>query len=449
MSPRAVVVGGGLAGLAAALDLSEAGVEVLLLEKRRQVGGATWSLRRGGLEIDNGQHVHLRCCTEYRDFMRRIGAEPLLRMQRRLEVPVIAPGPRVAWIRRALLPAPLHLLPSLVRFSHLPVPDRIRAAAAVARIGRLDVEDPRTDQTAFGAWLARHRLSGGAGDDFWDLLLRPTLNLPAHRASLALAAKVFQTGLLASADGADIGWTVVPFERAHAIPARQALERRGARVRTGVPVASLRLDRTGCWRVEAGGEEVRAEVAVLAVPHAAAACLLPPGSGVDPEGLRRLGTSAIVNLHLVFDRRVTRFELAAGWRSPVQWIFDRSSAAGLREGQYLTVSLSAADELLGLDSKALCRRFVPALAQLFPRARDARLIEFHVVREPAATFEQRPGTRRLRPGPRTALPGLYLAGAWTDTGWPATMESAVRSGRAAARAALADLAAETVRARAA
>ena len=156
----------------------------------------------------------------------------------------------------------------------------------------------------------------------------------------------------------------------------------------------------------------------------------------DPTGPARLGASPIVNVHVVYDRPVTDLPFVAGVATPVQWVFDRTRSSGLDHGQYLAISLSGADREIAERSEDLRARFLPALQSLFPRAREARVEAFFVTREHSATFRQVPGTRALRPGPRTAVPGFYLAGAWTDTGWPATMEEAVRSGLAAAREAL-------------
>ncbi|MBV9006147.1 MAG: FAD-dependent oxidoreductase, partial [Solirubrobacterales bacterium] len=161
--------------------------------------------------------------------------------------------------------------------------------------------------------------------------------------------------------------------------------------------------------------------------------LLPSDSGVDPTRLAGLGTSPIVNVHVVYDRHVFDLAFAAGVRTPVQWVFDRTRGARLEHGQYLVVSLSAAEAELDMSGDDLRDRFLPALADLLPAAREARVETFFVTREHAATFRAAPGARARRPGPRTAIPGLALAGAWTDTGWPATMEGAVRSGHAAAR----------------
>jgi uncharacterized protein with NAD-binding domain and iron-sulfur cluster len=184
------------------------------------------------------------------------------------------------------------------------------------------------------------------------------------------------------------------------------------------------------------GGTIEADTVVLAVPPADAEKLLPPGALPVPERLTALGASPIVNVHVVYDRPVLPVPLAAAVRSPVQWIFDRTGAAGLTGGQYLAVSLSAADDWVDRPTAEVRSVFVPALAELLPRARGAGVRELFVTRERRATFRQGVGSAALRPGPATALPGLLLAGAWTDTGWPDTMESAVRSGRAAVRGAL-------------
>jgi uncharacterized protein with NAD-binding domain and iron-sulfur cluster len=187
----------------------------------------------------------------------------------------------------------------------------------------------------------------------------------------------------------------------------------------------------------AGGDGVDADAVIVAVPHQRAGALLPDGALPAPEKLAELGTSPIVNLHVVYDRRVTDLPFAAGVGTPVQYMFDRTAGAGLGDGQYVAVSLSAAAQEMGMSGDELRARYVPALAELLPRARGARIERFVVTREHAATFRAGPGVAALRPGPRTAVPGLVLAGAWTDTGWPATMEGAVRSGHTAAREALA------------
>jgi squalene-associated FAD-dependent desaturase len=430
------VVGGGLAGLAGALACAEAGARVTLLEARPRLGGATWSASHQGLEIDNGQHVFLRCCTAYRAFLNRIGAGHLVQLQSRLAIPVVAPGGRTAWLRRHRLPAPLHLAPSLARFTHLSWSERLRVAAAARQLAKLDLADRTLDQRSLGAWLEQAGQSPRAIARFWDLVIRPTLNAPPEAASLSLAAFVFQTGLLREAEAADIGWARVPLARVHADPAARTLAELGAQVVTRARVRSIEVAAGRVAGVLLDGGRVSADAVILASPHAEAAELLPAESGVDTRALAALPSSPIVNLHMIWDRRVFEHEFAAALESPLQWIFDRTRAAGLAGGQYLAISLSAAEEHLGVSAETLRRRFEPELRRLFPAAREARLVKLFVTSEPAATFQQAPGTQRLRAGTQTRVGGLYLAGAWTDTGWPATMEGAVRSGQTAARALL-------------
>jgi squalene-associated FAD-dependent desaturase len=431
-----VVIGGGLAGISAALACSDAGARVHLLEGRPRLGGATWSTRRDGLEIDNGQHVFLRCCTAYRGLLRRLGVEERVELQPRLAIPVLAPGAPPAWIRRGRLPAPLHLAASLLSSPLLPFRDRLRIARSARKLGRLDATDPRVDALALGEWLAGQGESAESIDTFWDLLVRPTLNAPARGASLALAAFVFQQGLLRSADAGDVGMARVPLDRVHAEPAAAALEAAGVRVSTRSRVEVIEAGAAREPAVRAGGAWLSADAVILATDHEAAAALLPSAAGVDRGALERLGRVPILNLHVVFDRAVLPWPFAAAVRSPLQWLFDRSRAAGLDAGQYVVVSLSAADEWVGRSRAELARVFLPAFAALLPGAREARVTRFFATCERAATFAQLPGTARLRPGARTAQPALFLAGAWTATGWPATMEGAVRSGLTAARAAL-------------
>jgi uncharacterized protein with NAD-binding domain and iron-sulfur cluster len=197
----------------------------------------------------------------------------------------------------------------------------------------------------------------------------------------------------------------------------------------------------GGFQIEASSRPtVHVDAVIVAVPNDRVGRLLPPSAEV-PACVSQLGTSPIVNLHLVYDRRVLELPFVAGVDTPVQYVFDRTASAGASDGQqYLAVSLSAAEAESRMTVQELRERYVPALADLLPCARDARVEQFFVTREHAATFRAAPGARARRPGPRTAQPGLVLAGAWTDTGWPATMESAVRSGAAAAGETLAALA---------
>jgi phytoene dehydrogenase-like protein len=191
---RVVVVGGGLAGVSAALTLADAGAEVTLLERRQRLGGLTWSFQRNGLSFDNGQHVFLRCCTAYLRFLERIGARHAVHLQSRLDIPVLSPDGTRASITRGSLRAPLHLVPALARYRHLAVRERLRLAWPALALSRLNPEDPWLDTVTFGSWLSRHGQSDVAIDRLWNLIALPTLNVQASEASLALAVKVFRSG---------------------------------------------------------------------------------------------------------------------------------------------------------------------------------------------------------------------------------------------------------------
>ncbi|HKU59108.1 MAG TPA: FAD-dependent oxidoreductase, partial [Gaiellaceae bacterium] len=202
----AVVVGGGLAGITAALDLADAGKRVTLLEARSRLGGATFSVERDGLWIDNGQHVFLRCCVEYRALLDRLGVTDQTYLQSRVELPILRPDSRVSYLRRAPLPAPLHFAPSFARFGALSLRDRAKLLRPALELRRTALEDPSLDEQTFAAWLKSRGQSERAIAAMWDLFGLPTLNLHADEASLALAAMVFKTGMLEQADAADIGY---------------------------------------------------------------------------------------------------------------------------------------------------------------------------------------------------------------------------------------------------
>jgi squalene-associated FAD-dependent desaturase len=475
---RVVVIGGGLAGIAAALDCADAGARVTLVEVRRRLGGAAYSFEREGMRIDNGQHVFLRCCAAYRALLARLGSERHVAVQERLEIPVLSPGRPMVVLRRGTLPPPLHLAGALARYPHLKPAQRLSAALAARALSALDLEDPQLDRRTLGDWLSDLGQSEQSLAALWDLIALPTLNLRATEASLALAAFVFQTGLLASADAGDIGFHVGTLADAIGDPAEAALVEAGVEFRLGWRAGLVRRadggfevergggsgreaeDRAGAQAreegeeaVEAaedgalGGDGLSADAVIVALPHARAAGLIESLLPKRAESIRGLGSSPIVNLHVVYDRVVCEQPFAAGVGTPVQYLFDRSVAAGAPPGtQYLAVSLSGADGEMQMSLDVLRERYLPAIERLLPAARGARVESFLVTREHAATFRAVPGTAALRPGPDTGIPGLVLAGTWTATGWPATLESAVLSGHAAARTALSALRAQAVEA---
>jgi squalene-associated FAD-dependent desaturase len=453
-----VVIGGGLAGITAAITLREAGVGVTLLEARPWLGGATSSFARGDLKIDTGQHVFLRCCTSYRELLARLGMTGSATLQDRFDVTVLAPGGGRARLRRSALPAPLHLGRALVGYGFLSLPERLRVGRAALALRTLDPAGPGLDGQRLGDWLGSRGQTERARRRLWDLFIVSSLNIDGDEADVPLAATVLKTALLGDNDAADIGVPAVPLGELHGQAAATLLGRLGADVRLGTKATAVEPDPAGGFRVQVGsgadGEDgtdpdgagapaagaradssrdISADGVVLAVPAGPAARLASAAGVAGADRWNGLSSSPIVNVHVVYDRRVTRLPFAAAVDSPVQWVFDKTRTSGLKTGQYLAISLSAADGYVDVPTARLREQFVPALAELFPAARDARVTDFFVTRERRATFRQAPGCGALRPGAATSLPGLVLAGAWTDTGWPDTMEGAVRSGRTAAQ----------------
>jgi squalene-associated FAD-dependent desaturase len=414
---RFVVVGGGLAGLAAALDLVDSGATVTLLEARPTLGGAVQTLppREGdpAPAPDNGQHVALGCCTEYLWFLERVGQRAAVRRVR-LAMPVIDERRRVANLGAGAS--------ALLRYGHLSLGDRLRVGLVAQRLGRLRPDDH--DNETFGALLRRMSTSQAAIDRFWDVFIRPALNLPADEASAALGIFTVQTALLGPREASDLLLPTVPLGEMHGEAAARALEHAAATVRTRTRAAALEPDAV----VTGDGERVEADGIVLALPVLDAAALL----GEPPPPL---GDSPIVSVHLLFDRRLLEPPLAALLDSPAHWIFDRGRITGHQpdSGQYLTVVSSGVPELVGVRGRELVELMRAAIVE---RLGPADLLWSRVSREPQATFAGTPGTLALRPGPQTGRPNVVRAGAWTRTGWPATMEGAIRSGRAAAKALL-------------
>jgi hypothetical protein len=372
---------------------------------------------------------------------------------------------------------------ALARYPHLSRRQRLRAARAALALTRLDshdalewerlagngpglfssAEDHATlgnkavrnqdgvaleespAQGTLGAWLAEHGQDSVTVAALWDLIALPSLNLPAAQGSLALGAFVLRTGLFERNDAGDIGFHVRPLSETLGAPAERLLGKAGVDLQLGVRAKRIERCSEGsqthsdgrqCLRVRTDHGELDADAVICALPHTRAASLLEPLLGAETKPWTGLGQSPIINVHVVYDRRVCELSFAAGVGTPVQYLFDRTAAAGLSDGQCLAVSLSGATNEMELSNQALRERYVDAMRELFPKARDAVVRSVHVSREHAATFAARPGTGVLRPGARTSVQGLVLAGAWTDTGWPATLEGAVLSGHSAARAAL-------------
>jgi squalene-associated FAD-dependent desaturase len=394
---KVAVVGGGLAGLAAALDLVDAGVDVEVYEARPTLGGAVQTLpqRDGDPEPppDNGQHIGLGCFTEYLRFLDRIG-EGNSYLRTRLALPVVAEDRSVASIAPSLA--------TLLRYKHVPPRDRVRIPLVTLRCRKARALPGET----FGSLLRRLGASDAAVERFWDVFIRPALNLPADEADADAGLFTVRTSLLGPRTNSDLVLPQRPLGAMHGDAAGLAL---GERVRLDERVESL--------------DELDADAIVVAVPPRESARLLG-------EAAPALEDSPIVSVHLWFDRPLLATPLAALLDSDAHWVFDRGALTrhAPERGQYLTVVASGVPELLEVRGRELVDRIA---GQLTERLGDAELLWSRVSREPYATVALRPGV--IRAGVATSRPGVVRAGAWTDTGWPATMESAVRSGRAAAQ----------------
>jgi hydroxysqualene dehydroxylase len=401
---KVAVVGGGLAGLSAALGLVDAGHEVILHEARPTLGGAVQTLpeREGDPPPppDNGQHIALGCFTAYRQFLTRIGKEGALRRER-LRLPVIDEGGRVSTIGPGL---------RLLAYSHLPVVSRIRVARAALLLRGL-TPSHEADRTFADALRARGQRQAEI-DRFWDVFIRPALNLPCEEAGADYGVFTVQTAFFGARGASDLLLPTEPLGEMHGAAAGRALEQAGADVRLESRVDVLK--------------ELDADAVVLALPPPEAARLL----GEEPPALE---DSPIVSVHLLFDRPLLQRPFAALLNSPAHWVFNRgvlTSHPPKGDGEYLTVVSSGVPELLEVRGRGLVDLMANALKE---RLGDAELVWSRVSREPRATFAARPGTRRLRWTMRSR-PNVYLAGAWVASEWPATMEAAVRSGAAVAEA---------------
>lgn len=412
---RVAVIGAGLAGLAAAVDFKRAGWDVTLFERSRLLGGRATSFRVDGHEVDNGQHVFLACFTEFIDYARGLGLGPHLRLQDRLDVLVLSRDGVASRLHAGPLPAPWHLLLSFLGYRHLGWAAKLDVARALVH-----ARGAQCAPGTFAAWLAALGQREEALRGFWRPFFVPALNAPLDRVRAADAGFVLETAFLQDPTAGRIGCCTVPLARLAAAAAERL-----DRVYLSTPVVGIDVpsnDRVVIL-VE-GRDRVAVDAAVVAVPPPQLARLLGGPERYGVPSLDGYEPRPIVDVHLWHDRGALGFDLAALLDSPVQWIFEKDAG-------YVCCSVSAADRLIHRPTAELVELCWEEVRGALPRLRTARLVRGAATRSPEATFIATPGTRR--PGPQTALPHLAIAGSWTDTGWPDTLESAVRSGRAAAR----------------
>ncbi|MBL9083905.1 MAG: FAD-dependent oxidoreductase [Planctomycetales bacterium] len=442
-SARIAVVGGGLAGLAAAVTLTEAGEKVELFEARRRAGGraSSWVDPSSGEAIDFCQHVGMACCTNFADFCRRTGLSDSFRRAGVLHF--FGPdGQRYELRATSGLPAPLHLLPSLMKLGYLTRRERLSVIAAVGRLARL--RDGLDDQS-IGQWLREQRQTPQAVERFWAPVLLSALGETLDKASLKYARKVYVDGFLANRDSYQVDVPQVPLSELFGERVPDWLRERGAMINTGIPIRSIR--RTGAGRYELDlGDDVRREAArvVVALPWRKASDVLAPVAAEWPavRQWRSMQGSPISGVHLWFDRRLTELPHAVLVGTLAQWMFQpalATSTSAQNGEHYYQVVVSASYDLEAMDKAAAVEQIVRELTTAFPQAREAKLLRHRIVTEREAVFSARPGLDALRPAQKSSLAGLFVAGDWTSTGWPGTMESAVRSGYAAAEELLGDL----------
>lgn len=429
---QVLIIGGGLAGLATAAALAPHGFRVTLIESRNRLGGRASSFHDAGSGqlVDTCQHVSMGCCTEFARFCREVGIAHLLAAQPLLEF--MTPDGQVSRFCADPVPAPFHLARSFLRAHYLTLGEKLRIAWGLVCLARTAADD----DPSFADWLIRHRQTPRTVERFWGLVLTSALNETPDRIGLRYARKVFLDGFLRDRRGFELQVPTVPLARLYGTELEAWFEKHGVTVRLNCAARRICLASGGVAGVEIRqGEVLQADWYVAALPFERLLDLLP-AEVIDSHptfaDLRQLETSPITSVHLwyagpVFERPHVVLVDCVG-----QWVFNRGETS---PGEYyLQVVVSAARQFRGLGHDEVERRIVAEMTRLFPRAAPEKLLRARVITEHAATFSAVPSVDRWRPGPQSPIRNLFLAGDWTATGWPATMEGAVRSGYLAAGA---------------
>ena len=447
---RVVVIGGGLAGMAAACALATAGVKVMLLESKPRLGGraASFPDAASGELVDNCQHVSMGCCTNLSDFCRRVGIDHLLSREPTLYFQ--DEQGTVSRMRAWPLPAPLHLIPAFACARYLTIGDKIRIAYGM---GRLTRRTSAPEGVSFRDWLLAHRQTTRTCDRFWGLVLTSALNETLENVDFRYARQTFVEGFLRHRASGVVEIPKAPLSEFYGRTLEDWLVRHGVDLRLGTAATGLEIaddSVTGCRTRD--GALPHADHYLLATTFGRVADLLPEKSLADhPEFARlaKIGTSPITSVHLWYDRPVMDLPHLVPVGRTIQWLFRRTAsnphdgrpASGADDqpierlaegGQYVQAVISAARELSAMGNEEVFRRIAAEIEAILPAARAARIVRHRVVTERSATFSVRPGIDRWRPSQTTGVANLWLAGDYTRTGWPATMEGAVRSGYLAA-----------------
>jgi squalene-associated FAD-dependent desaturase len=419
---RVAVVGGGLAGFAAGLALKAAGAHVELFERSRILGGRATSFEIDGVEVDNGQHVFLACCTEFINFAQAVGMDDQLHLQERFDATILSRIGKAGRLRTAALPAPLHLIGSFASYSHLGLAGKLRIARALAA-ALLGKSDP---SETFEAWLARNGQGAHERAAFWDPFFIPALNAGFDRVGASDAMFVLKTAFLRDAGAARFGFSRVPL--AHLT---QAAAKQLDAVHTSTPVLSITANDPSVTpsgvTLNLSKGDTYFDAVVLAVAPRQAERILGDPARYGVTNLDNYEPYPIIDVHLWHDGGSIGRDFVAALESPLQWIFEKGPG-------YLCCSFSAADEYLRQPTAELESLAWREVQTFLPALKDADLVRSAVTRNPEATWLPRIGAARTQQ--RTNHPAIAIAGSWTQTGWPDTMESAVRSGNLAAAALL-------------
>jgi len=444
-----IVIGGGLAGLSAGVALAEAGWRVRLFEQRPFLGGrATSYVLPDGEHVDNCQHVTLGCCTNLEDFYRRVGSENKIRFFDRLVFQ--DPQGRIGIMQAGMLPAPLHMTGSFLTFAPLSTADKASIGRALLDIIR--GQGHTADLNEAGGismleWLRRRNQTPGAIERFWRVVLVSALDEELDRTDARFGVDVFWKGFLSNRKGYRMGVPSVPLAQLYE-GCKSQIERRGGEVNLRMPVRAIYCNQGELTSIELEGQrQEKADAYVFAIPHQALAELLPSAiKEREPQlaQIERINVSPITGVHFWFDREVMKEPFLTLLDTTTQWIFNKTqlygagNGSGSEGGQYLQLVISASYDLLQKPRQEIVDLCLAEVHAALPLSREAKLVKSTVIKETAATFSPEPGVDKLRPTQHTGVKGLYLAGDWTATGWPATMEGAVRSGYLAAEALLKD-----------
>ena len=427
------IVGGGLAGLAAGCALADAGLRVTLFERRPYLGGRASSYEHPGTGevVDNCQHVLLGCCTNLIHFYERLGVSGKIRWFD--ELTFIEPGGRASRMAPSFLPAPLHNVPAFLRAKMLATRDKLAIARAMAELSRGLPEDSEED---FLSWLKRNRQTERAIDRFWKTVLVSALNEDLDRISVRYAAQVFRESFMKSAAGGRMGLPSIPLSDLYG-SAAEYIRVRGGQVALRSAVTAIGPKQSSVGILSAAGEQ-QFDCAIVAAPFQAIASLLPADAAAAPvkEQLKFFEGSPITGIHLWFDREITELPHAVLLDRTIQWMFHKSKFHEGRDsagcGSYVEVVVSASKSLVQKSREEILELATRELAEFFPVVREAKVVKGTVIKEIYATYAILPGLDKHRPAAQTDWQNIFLAGDWTATGWPATMEGAVRSGFLAA-----------------